>query len=739
MTGPVPRLDNVLPPERSERGRILAPDLDDRRWQDLVDEATALIDRFAPQWKDRNPSDIGITLIELFAWLVESLIYRLNRVPEKHYVAFLNLLGVTRAPQRPAWTLLTFSRTGAPVTLPAGTAAQTGATATTGTAADAPVIFATETALTVVAARRIGVVRTDVVAGAAHSDASARFAGPEPAHLDLKLVEDTGAQVTLALATDDPPPATLDLYVEPFRGLEGRQPGERVEWVYSSSGLVDPEQPFDRLTDWGGWTAFDMLDDGTAGLTRPGVVRLAVRAEEEWERRDPAPGVVLPADPERPDPRAPRWVGVRVGYDPEPLPAPPAGTPPAAPRFLRLRLNRLDPNTAPAATVGAVVDERLEPVAGATPGALPVGRLARWPVHAVPGADRPYDHVRITVAGRPWSRVEYLAAGFERSYLLDPVTGEVVLGDPAPGDVPLPDAEILASYRHVATGARGNVPAGTVLVPTRDVGCGVTNPVPGRHGVDEEPIEEAKRRAPAVLRQRGRAVTAEDYEAVARAAAPGIAIVRALPPRLRERDEPGGKEGDPWTYANLQRAPGVVNVIVVPDLGPDDPRPRPSLALVQQVLAALDRSRSLATAVHISGPKYISIRVHATVEVFPTARAQGLVADEKAEQDRIERAIREYLHPVHGRGGRGWEIGQSVFISDLYQAVRPPESVGFLTSLVLAPERLFYVSGTVFEKQRPIGDIIGDRPSRNQVRVVDYELVCAGRVTVGPTGQVPPP
>ena len=85
----------------SERGRIIPPRLDDRTWQDLVDELRALIPVYAPPWTDHNPSDPGITIIEMFAMLVEGLIYRLNRVPDKHYIAFLNLLGITRNPPTP--------------------------------------------------------------------------------------------------------------------------------------------------------------------------------------------------------------------------------------------------------------------------------------------------------------------------------------------------------------------------------------------------------------------------------------------------------------------------------------------------------------------------------------------------------------------------------------------------------------------------------------------------------------
>ena len=53
-----------------------------------------MIPRYAPEWTNHNPSDPGITLIELAAWMTDLLIYRLNQVPDKNYVAFLNLLGI---------------------------------------------------------------------------------------------------------------------------------------------------------------------------------------------------------------------------------------------------------------------------------------------------------------------------------------------------------------------------------------------------------------------------------------------------------------------------------------------------------------------------------------------------------------------------------------------------------------------------------------------------------------------
>jgi len=77
---------------------IPLPDLDDRTFADLVEEMRALIPRYAPAWTDHNASDPGITLIELFAWLVEGLIYRLNRIPQASEARFLELLGATVEP-----------------------------------------------------------------------------------------------------------------------------------------------------------------------------------------------------------------------------------------------------------------------------------------------------------------------------------------------------------------------------------------------------------------------------------------------------------------------------------------------------------------------------------------------------------------------------------------------------------------------------------------------------------------
>jgi hypothetical protein len=87
---------------------IPAPNLDDRSFEDIVQEAIALIPKYCPEWTNHNPTDPGITLIELFAWMTEMVLYRLNKVTDKNYLAFLDLMGIGLKAPQPARALLKF-------------------------------------------------------------------------------------------------------------------------------------------------------------------------------------------------------------------------------------------------------------------------------------------------------------------------------------------------------------------------------------------------------------------------------------------------------------------------------------------------------------------------------------------------------------------------------------------------------------------------------------------------------
>ena len=88
---------------------LIIPTLDDRKYQDLLDEALARIPIHNPEWTNFNKSDPGVTLIEVFAFLTENLLYRSNQIPERNRRKFLSLLGVPLQAASSARGIVTFS------------------------------------------------------------------------------------------------------------------------------------------------------------------------------------------------------------------------------------------------------------------------------------------------------------------------------------------------------------------------------------------------------------------------------------------------------------------------------------------------------------------------------------------------------------------------------------------------------------------------------------------------------
>jgi hypothetical protein len=100
---------------------LVLPNLDDRRWADLVEEGRALIPVYGGQWTDHNFHDPGITLMELLAWIAEMDIYQLNQIPDQHRRKFLELIDVILEPPHAARTILSVSvADNVPLSLPAG-------------------------------------------------------------------------------------------------------------------------------------------------------------------------------------------------------------------------------------------------------------------------------------------------------------------------------------------------------------------------------------------------------------------------------------------------------------------------------------------------------------------------------------------------------------------------------------------------------------------------------------------
>src|SRR5215216_8068473 len=84
------------------------PTIDARSYQELLDEVLARIPVHNPEWTNFNKSDPGVTLVEVFAFLTETLLYRCNQIPERNHRKFLSLLGVPLEPPSYARGLVEF-------------------------------------------------------------------------------------------------------------------------------------------------------------------------------------------------------------------------------------------------------------------------------------------------------------------------------------------------------------------------------------------------------------------------------------------------------------------------------------------------------------------------------------------------------------------------------------------------------------------------------------------------------
>src|SRR6476620_4643290 len=181
-----------------------APNLDDRRFQELVDDAKRLVQQRCPEWSDHNVSDPGVTLIELFAWMTDQVVYRLNRVPDRNYVKFLDLIGVRLFPPTAARADLTFWLS-APqpgvLTVPAGTEV-----ATERTEREEAIVFTTETDLAIRESELVRVASSVVPdeirshAGVLESGMSFFCFDRKPKPGDLLLLGLSGAAPSCAVA-----------------------------------------------------------------------------------------------------------------------------------------------------------------------------------------------------------------------------------------------------------------------------------------------------------------------------------------------------------------------------------------------------------------------------------------------------------------------------------------------------------------------------------------------------------
>ena len=588
-----------------------APDLDDRHFQDLVDDAKRLVQERCPTWTDHNVSDPGVTLIEAVAQMVDQLIYRLNRVPDRNYVKFLELIGVElRSPAAAEGSATFWLSAPQPQPVKVRTESQV---ATPRTDVSTPVVFSTTRELSILPCSFAHVAShpnegTPTATTATLGRGGFRAFSASPVVGDAMLVGLSDAVPSCAVLL-------------------------RLDCTISGRG-VDPRHPPLVWEAWTGegWTGCDVDSDGTGGLNKPGDVILHV----------PETHVASVIAHERAG-----WLRCRLITA---LPDQPTYL--ESPTILGIE----------AYTVGGTVPTvNAEVVHGETLGrsdGTPAQRflLQRRPVVASDGART----LTVLDGDEPqsWSEVRHFAQSGpdDKHFRIDAYAGEVQFGPAIRGadgrlqkygDTPRRGAVLRLEVYRTGGGQAGNVARGQVRVLKTSIPyvSRVENRAPAIGGTDAETLNDAKVRGPLLLRSRGRAVTTEDFEELARDAASGAVRVKCVP--------------------ELGVAAGV-RVLVVPRVAGDEVGriERADLNAPEQILRqiwlALDACRLVGTRMLVQPPDYVGL----TIVVRLSARRGFNAADVRTS---VLRALYRLFDPlVGGPDGTGWPFGRSVQSQEVY-------------------------------------------------------------------------
>jgi len=670
-------------------------DLDDRTFKDLVDECLLRIPRYCPEWTNHNPSDPGVTLVELFAWLTDQMLMRFNQVPRRNYVAFLEMLGIRLEPPAPAHTEVTFYLAASlPTTyqIPAGVEV-----ATERTEVDEAIIFSTDRPLTI-GLPQINHLLTAETAEVRPTVLYNRFANLWSRQSDGRW---EGREQTIF--SDRPLPGNCFYLV-----FDGEQPiaGNVIALSFSGEAAtstgINPDHPPRRWEAWTGETWVPILvqegDDQTRGFSFHELGGSA----DSLQTAD----VILHLPQQFPVDHFTtfqgRWIRC-VCTEPQRH----QSRYTSSPRLVRVATRSIG-GTMDASQCRVIHDELLGESNG-----LPGQSFELQSPPVLPRHNG--EHLLVMPPdGLPqiWQEVQDFAdsRADDRHYTLDSLTGRVQFGplirepnqlkeqvywrarsqtqdsalamqdesaatvlDRQYGAVP-PRGSVLRMVAYRTGGGRqGNVQRHTLRIVKSAVPyvAQVTNHIPARNGADAESLDDAVLRVPRMLRTRDRAVTPEDFETLTQQAGRG-AVARTLCPLYHSP------------------TPGCVEVLVVPHANTDNvvrgDGMRPSeLAITpplrQQILAYLDERRLLGVQVALREPDYVGVSVQTEVGLYPeyqNPQAQQVILQ------RLRIALYRFLNPLTGgMQGTGWPFGAPLYPSDIISLIQGTEGVRYLGTVLL--------------------------------------------------------
>ncbi|NTX67263.1 putative baseplate assembly protein [Myxococcus sp. CA051A] len=674
---------------------IVPPRLDDRNFDDLVEELLSRIPAHTPEWTHARQGDPGRTLLELFAWLADTVLYRVNLIPDRQRLAFLRLLGIQLRPAvastsvvgvrfdsqtlQPSVVLRPYSEVRGPVPFETRT--------------ELPVLHLTAEAyykrpLTQAERQEMSLLLTGLSrvyglssAQAAYYVTTALFPGGVAESAGFDVVERTVDHclwlALLAPTAADVAPLRQELNTgsagAPRVLSVGIMPSIEVPALHEEIGpraRIPHQWELSGVPDAQGNPTYHLLSvayDSSQGLTRRGVIHLVM----------PGHPIGVPSNDVR--------QSLHAGVGDRPPRLDDVKRTERLVAWLRLRPTvRLSHLSLSWVGINAVEVEQRRTYTAVVVGQgdgtpdqelkLPMGSVERESLQLeVEEPGQGY---------RPWTLVDDLTLTGRDSaaFQLDAEAGLVRFGNGVRGRIPVVGMRVRVARMRTGGGVAGNLPAGTLkalsaltLDGTAPSGAmKVEQAMPTQGGQDAETLPDAERRIPSTLRHGERAVTAEDFRWLA-AGSPGATPGRVeVLPRFKP-------------HQRRENVPGVVTVMVLPPSSTfRAPNPRPDRPFLEGVHAHLDARRPLATELYVIGCEYV-----------PLGLATGITVREGFGRETVVNAVREALFrwlwplPPAGPQGGGWTLGRAVRDRELEVAIAQVPGVDSITGV-----RLFS-SGTV--------------------------------------------
>jgi len=722
------------------------PSIDDRRYQDLVTEALARVPVHNPEWTNFNKSDPGVTLIELFAFLTENLLYRANQIPERNRRKFLQLLGVPLQPSASAVGLVTFTNDRGPletITLNSGIEVRAG-----------QVPFRTDQGLDVLPVEAIVYYKQkDTPQDAAVTEyykqlyASYKLSpGADPniqLYRTVPMEGKEGGEVSISEDTTDHSLwiALLKRASDQASDLDAVR--EKIAGKTISLGVVPAmDQAGQHLAPGGGANTeaeallsfslpnapnglisddrkpkYKPLVPAVRGnvLESPGVVELTLPSRDElkiWTNLDPLEQGVQEFPPSLEDsklsPRVITWIRVQTSA------------------AVRTKILWLGINTVPVQQRAHITSELLPDGTGAPDQVVTLSRRPIVPKSARLIVSPPTGEVT------QWLEIDdLLSAGPEvqvsdpklppgakpltnlpvEVFVVDAEAGQIKFGDGFRGKRPPAGAKLRVSYDY-GVGSAGNVGAGSISTsPALSAGIKVSNPVRTWNGAEAETVTEGEKQIARYLQHRDRLVNATDFETITMRT-PGVDIGRVdVIPAFNPELSPNAA-GD---------APGAVTLMLIPrtDLKQPD-APFPDDVFLNAICRSLDPRRLVTTELFLKGPVYKGIWVSVGINVIA-----GVATAEVREA--VKQALLDFLAPLSKSAGT---IGDS--LTSLTTPAYASAQKGWPLSKPVTGRELLAVAsrvpGVLLVNDVWIAE--GDRPKADQISISGLELPRVLGITV---------